>query len=330
MARHPGRYYKNISLLIKLAIVVLAFGFIYKQVFYRADRAELYTQLDSLLNDPPLLLLALSILLMFFNWSIEAWKWKLLVSKSENVSLWNAFKAVLSGVTIGAFTPNRFGEFAGRIFYLQRTDHVDGILMTFAGSAAQLLVTVIGGCIAWPLINRGTDMYPGGEDEATFYFIAAMLVLLTVFLLIIFFFIPAFASHFKRVKIFRKYEANIDVLYRYTRPELIKVFMLSLARYAVFSFQFYLLLLVYKIDIPLTQALAAISLSFLIVAIVPSVALAELGIRGSAALACIGMFSSDHIGIIAASFTLWIINIALPAIAGAFFVFGLKFFREKS
>lgn len=330
MARHPGRYYKNISLFIKLAIVVLAFGFIYKQVFYRPDSARLLGELDGILLEPPYFLLVLSMLLVFLNWGIEAWKWKLLVSKSEIISLGYAAKAVLSGVTIGAFTPNRFGEFAGRIFYLRKTDRVDGILMTFAGGTAQLLVTIVAGCIAFIAFMFFAP--PGFilHDKELLYIIVALLTLLTIVAMLVYFNISVLAARIARIRLLRKFEEHILLLSSYSRAELVNVFLLSLMRYIVFSFQFFLMLKVFGVDTGAGNAFIAIGLNYLIIAVVPTVALAELGIRGSAALASIGLYSNDHLAIIAASFSLWIINIALPAIAGAVFVFGLKFFREKS
>lgn len=329
MARHPGRYYKNISLLVKLAIVVLAFGFIYKQVFYRPDSEELLEQLRDILLDPPYFLLAISVLLMFLNWGTEAWKWKLLVSKSESISFGLAARAVLSGITIGAFTPNRFGEFAGRIFYLRDTDRVDGIMMTFAGSAAQLLVTVSAGCIAFIVLPLTTSIEVF-IDKTAFYIVAGVFALITTAALFAYFSVSSLAVRMSRVSFLKKHKAHILLLSRYSMAELLNVFLLSLIRYCVFSFQFLLMLEVFRVDISWGNAFVAICLNYLIVAVVPTVALVELGIRGSAALATIGFYSDDPLGIIAASFALWIINIALPALAGAVFVFGLKFFNGRS
>jgi hypothetical protein len=329
MARHPGRYHKNISLFIKLAIVGLAFGFIYKQVFYRPDSEDLLGKLRQVLSDPPYLFLFIGLALMFLNWGLEAWKWRMLVSKSEQISFGHALKAVLSGVTIGAFTPNRFGEFAGRIFYLRNTDRIDGILMTFAGSAAQLLITVLMGCIA---LNVYAFMDASGPSRENMVVIAIALIVaaLTFLLVVIYFNIASLSAKLSGVRFLRKYKQHVLLLAGFSKAELLNVFLLSLGRYAVFSFQYYLLLKVFDVDIGMAEGLIGISISFFIVAMVPTFALAELGIRGSAALACLGNYSDNHLGIIAASFLLWIINIALPAIAGAVFVFGLKFYKEKS
>ena len=71
-------------------------------------------------------------------------------------------------------------------------------------------------------------------------------------------------------------------------------------------------------------------------AAIPTIALTELGIRGSVSLYFIGLYftslgimCSYDMGIITATTVLWIINLVIPAITGAIFVFRLKFFRKN-
>lgn len=61
-------------------------------------------------------------------------------------------------------------------------------------------------------------------------------------------------------------------------------------------------------------------------AVIPTLALTEIGVRGSVALFFLGLVSTNSIGIVTATFTLWIINLALPALIGSFFVFSTNIF----
>ena len=63
--------------------------------------------------------------------------------------------------------------------------------------------------------------------------------------------------------------------------------------------------------------------------IIPTIALTELGVRGSVALYFIGLISSNDIGIVTASFTLWFINLAIPAIIGSAFVLRMNIFKSR-
>ena len=107
-----------------------------------------------------------------------------------------------------------------------------------------------------------------------------------------------------------------------------KVLFLSMLRYSVYSFQFFLLIRFVNIDISLFQSLTMSALSFLSMSIIPTIALTEIGVRGSVAIYFFGFLSDNAIGIMTASFALWIINLVVPAIFGVFFVYQLKFFRK--
>jgi hypothetical protein len=61
----------------------------------------------------------------------------------------------------------------------------------------------------------------------------------------------------------------------------------------------------------------SISLTYLVLFATPFLTMAEIGARGSASLLCIGLFSNNIAGILLAGFTLWLINLVIPALVGA-------------
>ena len=66
-----------------------------------------------------------------------------------------------------------------------------------------------------------------------------------------------------------------------------------------------------------------------LLAIIPTTALAELGIRGKMSLLLLGLISTNSVGIIATAAGIWLINLILPAIAGTLFILGIRIFRNK-
>ncbi|MEJ7737659.1 MAG: hypothetical protein WKF97_09555 [Chitinophagaceae bacterium] len=64
-------------------------------------------------------------------------------------------------------------------------------------------------------------------------------------------------------------------------------------------------------------------------ALVPTIALAEIGIRGKISLELFGLFSTNHIGIVAASAGIWGINLMLPALLGSLFILRIKIFSNN-
>jgi len=67
-----------------------------------------------------------------------------------------------------------------------------------------------------------------------------------------------------------------------------------------------------------------------VLAIIPTFAIAELGLRGKVSLKLIGLFSTNSLGISIATATIWIINLVLPAIAGSLLILSIKIFKNRN
>src|SRR5512138_1826835 len=140
---------KTYHLLIQSAILVLTLFFIYRQVFIKTDTPQLIGVLKEDFSSPgALVTLLLVMALMPVNWGIETVKWMLMIRKIENIGFLRSFQAVLSGVAISSFTPNRVGDFFGRAYILNKASHIEGILITVLGSMSQLMITVIAGSLS--------------------------------------------------------------------------------------------------------------------------------------------------------------------------------------
>lgn len=331
---------KILNLLIQLLILVVTCVFIYKQVFIKTGFPVLFKSvLDGFYQPGFKTQFFLVILLMLINWSIETFKWKFLISKIEKVSFFNALQAVLTGVSISSFTPNRIGEYFGRVFILKKASRIEGVLITILGSMSQLLVTVISGTLSLlfflPSYFRDT-VYGSGY---VYYGLASLIVLLDLLLLGVFFNV-SFLSSLKE-KILRNGLKKLRKFFRvfsfFHNRELMILMGMSFLRYLVFSTQFYLLLDLFDVPVPFPDAMILIFVIFFIMAVIPTVALTELGIRGSVSIYFFGLYLSQafpalpgfNLGIFSASTMLWMINLGLPALAGAISVFHLQFFRKS-
>ena len=114
------------------------------------------------------------------------------------------------------------------------------------------------------------------------------------------------------------------------------VLFISIGRYFIFSFQFFILFMMLGIRISYPEAMVVISAIYLVMSIIPSIALSDLVVRGSVSLYVFGLYFSGAIlsdyvmeQVVAASSVLWFLNLAIPAILGVFFIFKLKFFRNN-
>ena len=139
---------KTISFIIKIGVVAFALFFLYKQLISKS-RLEHFSIDHVLLQfSNNYLVFILLILMMFLNWFLESLKWRFLVSKIEKISINCSIRAVFSGITVSAFTPNRVGEYAGRVFCLNDSDRIQGVLITVIGSMAQLVTTIFFGLLS--------------------------------------------------------------------------------------------------------------------------------------------------------------------------------------
>jgi hypothetical protein len=115
----------------------------------------------------------------------------------------------------------------------------------------------------------------------------------------------------------------------YSFRDLFITLIFSIVRYFIFSLQFILLLDIFGVDVSFFDAVFAVMLVFFFITITPTITIAEIGVRGSVAIFIIGFFSSNSLGILSSTCTLWFINLIIPAIIGSFFIFSLKFFRTS-
>lgn len=326
MAIGKNPLYKSISLFLKAAIALASLWYIYSKAFQQNDLAALFS-----FDASRSYFLALCVVFMLFNWSLEALKWQMLVSRIEQTRFLKALQGVLCGLTVSIFTPNRAGEFAGRIFLLQKANRVEAALLTFAGNAAQLFITFLMpvlGFIVWHLSNTG--FFSGVEilaaDESDYYTSEGILSgTFLVSLLTFIFTVSAGAL----LMLFRDKFRNryVQTVKSISSREWWRLLLLAFSRYVIFFFQFYFLLLLFEVDVTLKNAFIMIPLVFFVITAVPTFALTEIGVRGTAALVFFSMISANSDGILSAALLLWFVNLALPALAGLYFVFELRFFR---
>jgi len=120
--------HRKLNILFKLIIASLLFYVIYRQIFSRADAANLILSFKTQLREGNIMYLLLCFLLMPINWILESLKWQTLSKKFEHQNLSNSIKTVLGGVVCSLFSPARIGEYGGRI--QPRFDQLVGVLFS--------------------------------------------------------------------------------------------------------------------------------------------------------------------------------------------------------
>ena len=276
--------------------------------------------------------LLLVLALMFVNWGIEARKWQMLVNRLEPISFIRAFRATLAGVSLSINTPNRVGEYGGRVLYLKDKNKLKGIAVTIVGSFSQMITTIIFGLTGMLYYVYRYALSAGPQsviDPRWEKFLLPLLVLVCIFVIILYFRLQLIVTLFEKIPVLRKVRLFVAIVARYKSRELSILLLLSAIRYVVFSAQYLILLRTLGVEIVWWQGFLMNSVIYLVMAIIPTFAIAELGVRGQVSLYFMGLLSSNTMGILAATAVIWFINLFLPAILGIVLLLGVKIFREK-
>ncbi len=313
---------KYLSIIIKIVIVFFSFYFIYHQLVENKsfEDLDISVLIDTVKKNKVYLVGV--ILMMFLNWLVESLKWRYMISKIENISIMTAYRAVFTGITVSTFTPNRIGEYGGRVFCLEKGDRIKAVFITVLCSMSQLLVTILYGSISLFILFDEILI------DKTFLSVS-LLILLNLFLLFSYFNISHIVNSLGKFKLIKSFKKYLEVLVMYNYKDLIIAFIYSNTRYFIFSLQFIILLHVFGINISFMDAILSVMLIFFFITITPTITIAEIGVRGSVAIFVLGLFSSNDIAILSSTTLLWLINLIIPAIIGSFFIFSLKFFRSK-
>ncbi len=229
-------------------------------------------------------------------------------------------------------TPNGSGEYFGRILYIAPGNRIRAITLTFVGSISQLIVTMVAGTIGLFILRSSLYSATSESIQLSYSwidFITYGSLLISIALVVLYFEISWLVKLLERVPFIKKYSFFIKKLEDFHPLELFKVLMLSVGRYAVFIMQYLLMLQVFNVGIPLATAFWLITVMFLGLAIVPTIALAELGVRGKLSIYLFGVFSTNTLGIVLTASSIWLINLIVPALAGSLFLLGIKIIRNK-
>lgn len=327
---------KNIRIFINYFLGPLLFIWlsysIYTQIQRQPDLERSWRHIkNKSFGSPVIWNLAGVIVLMIVNWSIETFKWKLCVQRIQKIDFITAFKAVLSGVSFSVSTPNRVGEYLGRVLYMHEGNRLKAISLTITGSISQLIITLLMG-VAGLIILR-SEVEASGMMSS--FWIGMMLygVLVAAFILTLFYFrISWVIKWLDRLPRIRRYAWLFRELEEFNATLLLQLLSLSALRFFVFIVQYYLLFCLFNVDISWWQTWWTTSVSFLVMAVIPTIALfTDLSLRGKISLKLLGLFSGNDLGIGLASVSIWFINLVIPALTGSLLILGIKkFFKNKN
>lgn len=266
------------------------------------------------LDSSALFLLPLVLCLAIVNWGLEAFKWKTLLNNVQAISYKTAVKATLSGVSTSFITPFRFGDFLGRVAHLQNNRKVASIL-TFYGNYSQLYTTFLFGTIAF--IGLGSEYMGIRAEQFPLYQVLISIMLLALSILLFF---PLNIYRALRLESIIKVQSGLETL---STSNLLLVLMMSMLRYLCFVSQYVFCFWIFGSSLDFATTWYLISLLYLLITFVPSPILGKLGVRESAALFLFDGIEASNI-VLAASLSIWMVNLFIPAMMGSVYLLRTK------
>jgi len=270
------------------------------------------------------------LVLVPINWGVEARKWQVLLQPLERIPFLKSFRAILAGLAFSMNTPNRIGEYGGRVLYVQEGHRWKAVSLTIIGSISQLIVTMVLGVggLAFLLQNAMVSLaiapYAIWIKVLFFGTISA-----TVLMVLFYFRLGKILLWAEKIPGIQRYLRHISIIENLPVTILLRTLSLSVVRYSIFVIQYILLLHLFGVEVGIWTSIWLISVLYLVLAIIPTIALAELGIRGQASLLLFMLVSSNKLGIVGAATSIWLINLIVPALIGSLLILSIKIFSDK-
>ncbi|WKK57982.1 hypothetical protein [Sphingobacterium sp. BN32] len=316
---------KYLNLLIKIIIVALAMWFVVSKVNNQKNLAEFKILIGTIDPVTIRIVLGLVFLLMLLNWLLEVVKWQFLSRRLESLGMWKAIKSVFSGLTWAIFTPNRIGEYGGRIMLLKPENRASGAVAMGVGLFAQLVLTSVFGAISIAWFVTTFIETPSSVDFGVWL----LAIIYAMAFLILYFNVSWVDYLVGKVKFLHKVKPFFVVLEDYSVRELAYVLWLSTCRFAIFTSQYIILMLVFLPELSIVSMIPMIFILFFIQSAVPSLDIFDFSVRSFVASNLFAYITTQELAVMAIVSCVWFVNLIFPAIIGAFFVFNVNYISDN-
>lgn len=311
----PYKTKQLLLVLIKLGLVVAAFYYLYLQLFHNKDLtvdgfADHVMTNSSLSMNAACILAVLSVL----NWIFEILKWQTLVGTISKIPFKEAASQSLGAFTASLWTPNRIGDYGAKAMYYQGHLRKKIMFLNLLSNSAQMGITLLFGMmgLGYIVLKFQPRLNYNG-----------LLVIVVLFVLAITFLVWAVKAPWLKQRKHR-FKRLLGFIKTFSNKILLHTVGCSLLRYLIFSFQFYYLLLLFGNDFPYFIGMAAISCMYLLASIIPSVVIFDVVVKGGVAVYVFGLIGVTEAVVLSIVTCMWVLNVVLPSMIGAYHVLAFK------
>ena len=314
------KYKHFIYFLLKLAIVIGAFYFIFQQLATNEflSLSQLKQQISVLFSKNCWLILLL-LLFTDVNWILEIFKWKTLVSREKKITFFEAYKQSLASLTVSIITPNRTGEYGAKAIFFEKKLWKKIMVLNLIGNLSQLAITIFFGIFGMFFLISYFEIGSFSFNAPKFFLIINVLLLL--------FLIGKISGITKKLAELKV--KTLNYLKQLPLNILVKTIVYSLFRYLVFSHQFYFFLQIFHIEAAYFTLMSLIFSTYFIASIIPGLVIFDWVIKGSVAVFIFSFINVNPLTIVSITTFMWLLNFTIPALLGSIFVLNFKMVAEK-
>ncbi|RZJ65996.1 MAG: hypothetical protein EOO50_11315 [Flavobacterium sp.] len=252
----------------------------------------------------------LVLLLSFANRFLEILKWQNLVFSIRQISLPEATKQVLGALTAGLFTPNGIGEYGAKALYFEKPLARKIVFLNLVCNGIQMFLSVLFGIFGLLYFNVHFDIITAQTVLIIFGVVCG--------LFLVFFALKRFTIRgFSIEKIIHKINSLPKKIHR-------KNTLLAVMRYAVFSHQYYLLFVMFGVDLPYILLMSAITSVYFLASSLPTFQFLDFAVKGSVAVYFFGLLGVNEWITVFIATLMWFLNVVLPVSIGSYYVVKFK------
>lgn len=306
---------KKFIWILKLSVGVVLVYFLFREV--NRGHAILYAfRRANWVN------VSLGFILLIPNFFIQFYKWRyLLKNRFPEVESRTAFQSLLFGATLGFVTPGNLGELARALFF-KKYDRLVIIGLNIMDKLFGMIIFISVGFVSLTVIVLTKFSFPA-------YLVFPLLVLGVIFLLIVWTITlnPQWLRSFlygvnTMLPVREKIKSIISCLDNFHRRHSLWLLLVNFAWFIIIFLQYHVLILAFT-TAPEWVSFVSVS-AILFTKVVLPVSIADLGIREGAAVFYYSLYRVPQVASFNAALLIFVINFLLPALAGSYFVFKLK------
>ena len=314
----PKTSYKTKQFLlgvIKMGLVVSAFYVIYiKLTDHRNATFDDFERISTSFSTISSLSFFVLLVLSLLNWFFEILKWQILIQRLSKISFREATAQTLGALTASLPTPNRIGDYGAKAMSYPKKLRKKIMFLNVVGHMAQMSITTIFGSFGLCYV-----LYHFQPSFNYFNLVAWLMGIVAGGILCM-----VTLKYHKLERLIQFVRKRCTILRDFSPSEFFNILGCALARYLIFSFQFYYLLLIFGAELHVVAAFATISSMYLISSVVPSVFLFDVIIKGGVAVylfVFIGVPTAITASVV---MLMWIFNFVFPSMIGSYYVLTFK------